>query len=411
MQFPPALFLCALLAAAPLAAQEPGGFELKDADHVKLGRPFGKWFEAKLKNDFSAYTDALADLVKECDGLDKRLKTRSVLSLVSDWEKVLDLGRDYPTSGPLVKKGRTITIDTAAGQSCAIRLPADYNPAKLSYPGVIILAAGKAEDTLEALPAELKEQFILVGVDLSGLDAETLLGELGRIRMLAPIGSVSREYRLNRKRLFLVGAGEFGVAAASRLAAIYPMPFAGCAWVDGEPAATLNSPNLKLLAAEKQTDMTAALTWFGTLPDRDAYPASFEVVLTEPWQGRHYWVQALRFDPLEAVPTGKIARFKAHVDRATNTITLDSEYVYQYMLFLNDELVDLSQEIKIVRNGEVYAFQAARSVKTMLDNYASLLDAGMVFPSMLQRLDVPIPAATPPGDGSGAGGAAAGAGG
>jgi len=392
----PALLFCALLAAAPLAAQEAGGTELKDADHKKLGRPFGKWFEAKLENKFTDYTEAMVDLVKECASFDKKLKTRSVLSLVRDWEKILDEGREYSTSGALVKKGRTITISLPGEQSCAIRLPADYNPKKQSYPGVMILAAGNAEDTLEALPAELKEQFILIGVDLSGLDADTLFGEAGLTRMLSPIGSASRDYRLNRKLLFLVGMGEFGVAAASRLAAIYPMPFAGCAWVDGDPAVTLNAVNLKLLAAEKKTDMTEALTWFGQLPDRNAYPADFEVVLTEPWQGRHYWVQALRFDPLEAVPTGKIARFKAHVDRASNTITLDSEYVYQYKLYLNDLIVDLDQEIKIVRNGEVYTFKADRSVGTLLDNFANLLDAGMVFPAWLQRLDVPIPAPTDP---------------
>jgi hypothetical protein len=332
--------------------------------------------------------------VDECEGFDKKLKPRSVLALVSDWEAILDSGREYPTTGPLQKKGKAFALELPGGQSCAVRLPAEYNPKKEAYAAVMILAAGKAEDTLEAVPAEWKERFVLIGVDLAGLDAESLFGEAGLTRMLAPIGVASREYRVNRGRLFLVGMGEFGVAAASRLAAIYPMPFAGCAWVDGEPAASLNAVNLKLLAAEKKADMTEALGWFAQLPNRNAYPTDFEVVLTEPWQGRHYWVQALRFDPLEAVPTGKIARFKAHVDRATNTITLDSEFVYQYKLYLNDTIVDLDQEIKIVRNGESYTFKADRSVGTLLDNFANLLDPGMVFPAWLQRLDVPIPAST-----------------
>ena len=398
-----ALLTSALLAAAPLAAQgatapaaaqEPGGVELKDADHKKLGRPFGKWFEAKLKNDFEDYTEALADLVKECESFDKKLKPRSVLALVKDWEVILDSGREYPTTGPLQKKGKAFALELPGGQSCAVRLPAEYNPKKESYAAVMVLAAGKAEDTLDAVPAEWKERFVLIGVDLAGLDAESLFGEAGLTRMLAPIGVASREYRIHRGRLFLVGLGDFGVAAASRLAAIYPMPFAGCAWVDGEPAAALNAVNLKLLAAEKKADMAEALGWFAQLPDRNAYPTDFEVVLTEPWQGRHYWVQALRFDPLTAVPTGKIARFKAHVDRASNTITLDSEFVYQYKLYLNDAIVDLDREIVIVRNGESYKFKADRSVGTLLDNFANLLDPGMVFPAWLQRLDVPIPAST-----------------
>lgn len=396
----PALLFSALLVAAPLAAQEPAaaqappGPELKDADHKKLGRPFGKWFEAKLDNDFEKYTEAQADLNKECDSFDKKLKPRSVLALVRDWEVILDASRDFSTTGPLQKKGKAFAVELPGEQTCAVRLPADYNPKKQSYAGVMILAAGKAEDTLEAVPAEWKDQFILIGVDLTGLDAETLFREAGLTRILAPIGLASREYRLDRKRLFLTGLGEFGVAAASRLAAIYPMPFAGCAWLDGEPAAALNAINLKLLTVEKKADMSEALAWFAQLPDRQAYPTDFEVVLTEPWQGRHYWVQALRFDPLEAVPTGKIARFKVKVDRDSNTITLDSEFVYQYRLYLNDEIVDLDQEIKIIRNGETYTFKAVRSVGTLLDNFATLLDAGMVFPASLQRLDVPVPAST-----------------
>lgn len=387
------LLSCALLAAAPLAAQQGAGPELKDADRTKLARTFGKWFEARLKAEFQDQTEAKADLIKECESLDKKLKTRSSLALISDWELILDEGREFDTSGPNVKKGRVIELPVAEGIACAVRLPADYNPKKQNYPGVLILAAGKAEDTIEALPAEQKEQAILIAVDLTGLDAESIYQPKGLARMLGPIGIVSQNYRVNRKRLFLVGGGEFGASAASRVAALYPMAFAACAWVEGEPTAALNAGNLRMTTAEKKADMAEALTWFAGLPDRAAYPLEFEAVLTELGWGRHYWIQALRFDPIQSVPTGKVARFKVKVDRATNTITLDSEYVYQYRLYLNDEIVDLDKEIRVVRNGETYSFAATRSVGTLLDNFAGdagLLDAGMVFTAGLQRLDVPI---------------------
>lgn len=399
MHLLPALLVCSTM-AVPVAAQEgtaeqvPAGLELKDADHKKLARPFGEWFDAKLKGEFNDETGAKAKLIDECADFDKRLKTRSVLSMVRDWEKILDEGREYATSGATIKKGRTVDLDVGGGATFALRLPAEYNPKKQGYPGVLVLAAGKAADTLEALPAEWKEQFILIGVDLTGLDAELLAKSEGLVRMLGPIGVASRNYRLDRRRLYLIGSGALGASAASRAAAMYPMAFAGCAWVDGEPTAGLNAGNLKNLPAEAKADMTAALTWIAGLPPRNAYPLAFEAVLTEANWGRHYWVQALRYDPLEAVPTGKIARFRVQVDRATNTITLDSEFVYSYRIFLNDEIVDLDKEIVIVRNGEPYKFTAERTVVTLLDNFAQSLDAGMIFPASLQRLDVPIPETT-----------------
>lgn len=389
----PALLLSALLVATPLVAQETGEFALKEADHKKLGKPFGKWFDAKLAGDFSKESDARTDLIKECDDFDKKLKTLQVLSLVRDWEAILDLGREFATSGALVKKGKAYELPSSGDQTFAVRLPAAYNPKKESYTSILILAAGKATDTIEALPEEWKDRFILLAVDLTGLDAESLFHDAGLARVLTPIGTASRHFRMDRRRLFLLGTGDFGAAAASRIAAAYPMAFAGCALVDGESTATLNAGNLKLLPFDKKSDTVTALTWFTELPMRTAYPLNFEVTLTEQKLGRHFWVQALRFDPPEAVPAGKVARFKVSVDKATNTITLESEFVYRYKLFLNDEIVNLDEEIKIVRNGEVYRYQAVRSVGTLLDNFASTLDAGMVFPAWLQQVDVPIPEA------------------
>lgn len=383
-----ALCLIGALCAVAIAAQEPA-LELKDADQKKLGRSVGKWFEAKLKNDPGDVDKAKAELVEACADLDKKPKSKPVLSLVKDWELILDGGREYAVSGPEFKKGKAFEFDGGGGNLITVRLPADYNPKKQSYPGVLLLTSGKAADAIEALPAEAKESFIFFGVDLTGLDADSLLDEAGRLRMLLPIGTGSRLYRLDRRRTYLLGQGEFGAAAASRLGAVYPMAFAACALVDGVSAAGKNAGNLKLLAFESRTDSAAALTWFLEQAPRNSYPTQFEVTLTEAWQGRYYWVQALRFDPPEAVPADKVARFKVAVDRATNTITIDSEYVYQFQLFLNDAIVDLGKEVKIVRNGEPLTVQPTRSVATLLDGYGATLDAGLVFPAVIRRVDVP----------------------
>jgi len=389
----PALLAAALLAALPLASQEPAGTELKEADLRKIGRHVGKWFEGKVDNSYDKAESAKADLIAECADFDKKLKTRSVLSLVKDWETIFDIGREFPTSGPEIKKGKAFELDLPNGVGkCGIRLPSAYNPKKENYPGLLILTSGKTVEALEALPEEVKEAYVLLGVDLTGLDAESVLGDAGRLRILLPIGTASRFYRMDRQRLFLLGQGDLGASAASRLAAVYPMAFAGCALVGGVSAATGNAGNLKLLPFETKGDTQAALAWFATLPPRTSYPLDFEVTLTESWQGRYYWVQALRFDPPSAVPAGKVARFKVAVNRETNTITIDSEFVYQFQIYLNDAIVDLDQPVKILRNGELHTFQATRSVATALESFEGTLDAGLFFPAVVRRVDVPVAA-------------------
>jgi hypothetical protein len=390
----PALTFAALLSAATPAAQEPAaGPELKEADHRKLGRHFGKWLEGMIDKDYKQIEDAKAELLGEIADFDKKLKDRATLSLVRDWEVILDLGREYATSGPVIKKGKAfeLHVSDAAGK-CGARLPSAYNPKKENYPGILILTTGKTVEAIEALPEEIKESFILLGVDLTGLDAETFLSEAGRNRLIGPIGAASLHYRLDRKRLFLLGQGDLGASAASRLAAAYPLPFAACALVGGVSTAGANAGNHKLLPFESKGDTAAAVAWFQSLPPRAAYPLQFEATLTESWQGRYHWVQALRFDPPDAVPAGKAARFKVAVDRATNTITIDAEYAYRFDIFLNDEIVDLSKEVKIVRNGEPLAFQATRSVANVLEHFGNSLDAGLYFPAMIRSVDVPAAA-------------------
>lgn len=375
------------------AAQEPAGTEMKEADLRKIGRHVGKWFTGRVENSFDKTEGAKADLIAECDDMDKKLKTRSVLSLVKDWEAIFDLGREFDTSGADFKKGKAFELDlpNEVGK-CGVRLPSTYNPKKENYPGLLILTTGKTVEALEALPEEVKEAYVILGVDLTGLDAETVLGDAGLPRVLLPIRTASMLYRVDRRRLYLLGQGDLGTSAASRLAAVYPMAFAGCVLVGGTSAATTNAGNLKLLPFETKEDTPAALAWIATLPPRESYPLNFEVTLTESWQGRYYWVQALRFDPPSAVPAGKVARFKVAVNRETNTITIDSEFVYRFQIYLNDAIVDLDQPVKILRNGELHTFQATRSVATALENFEGTLDAGLFFPAVVRRVDVPAPA-------------------
>jgi len=77
------------------------------------------------------------------------------------------------------------------------------------------------------------------------------------------------------------------------------------------------------------------------------------------------------------------------VERSTNTITIDGEYVYQVMLFLNDVIVDLDKPITLMRNGKTLTYQASRSIGTMMDAFGNSLDDS-IYPSSIRRIDIPI---------------------
>ena len=135
--------------------------------------------------------------------------------------------------------------------------------------------------------------------------------------------------------------------------------------------------------------MAAATEWCMAAAARDAYPTEFEVELTQPWMGRAYWAQAIKFDPPDAVPEGKVARMKVSVDRSTNTITIDGEFVYQVKLFLNDVIVDLDKPITLMRNGKSLTYQATRSIGTMMEAFGGSLD-DTIYPAVIRVIDVPI---------------------
>ena len=77
-------------------------------------------------------------------------------------------------------------------------------------------------------------------------------------------------------------------------------------------------------------------------------------------------------------------------DRATNTIVIEAEHVYQVELFLNDSLVDLSKPIIVRRNGQELTLTSNPGFATLLENVkAYLWDTGCIFPSRLRGIDIP----------------------
>ncbi|MDA0667515.1 MAG: hypothetical protein O3A95_07655 [Planctomycetota bacterium] len=384
-------FIAVMAFALPLAAQsEP---EMNSGDIKKLGKPFGEWVDAKIESDHAKASEMLLKLDDIVQKMDKKLKGRSALSLVRDWEIVLQTGRSFDRSGPDVKKGKVIEQDLGAYGTFLIWLPAGYNPDKVNYPGILLLDSDP-QATIDGLTEETKEAFIIFAPMISGLDKSALMEEEGRQLIIGPIGRCTVAYRLDRSRLFMIGKGDQGASFAAAYAAVLPHFFSGVAFVEGETGEVKGAANHAMLPVEKQDSVEAAATWMLGLEAANKYPTSFDVELVEPWQGVFYWVQAVKYDTGKAVPEGESTRLKVSVDRGTNTITIDGAYVYQVRLMLNDILVDLDKPITILRNGESYSYQASRSLGTLLENYVGLLD-GSVYPAQLHRLDLPTEAEEP----------------
>jgi hypothetical protein len=322
-----------------------------------------------------------------------KLKGRSWLSLVADWAKVLSAGRSYATSGrnpdgDVIKKGKILDVDLAGFGTASMWLPAKYNPKKVSYP-LIMLVCDEPGKTIEAMPGKVLEGCVVIAPHIGDMSVDLLMGPEGRNLFLLPLGRASRDFRIDRSRLFMVAEGEKGIDFASRYVAVLPYYFAGLATIAGSCGEIPGKANLGLLETGEHVDLAAATEWCLQASSRDPYPVSFEVELTQPWMGRAYWAQALRFDPPDAVPEGKIARMKVSADRGTNTITIDAEYVYQVKLFLNDNIVDLDKPITVVRNGSEYTYQASRSIGTMMEVFGNNLD-DTIYPSIIRSIDIPI---------------------
>lgn len=374
----------------PLAAQaEP---EMKSGDVKKLAKPFGAWVDAKIENDPAAASEAMVDMEAHIKKMEKKLKGRNALSMVADWENILATGRSFDTSGKLIKKGKVIEREMGAYRYL-VWLPSAYAPAKNAYPTLMLLDDDPAA-TIEAMPKLVKDGFIILAPMIEDVEAEQLMGVEGRTCIIGPLGQGTVSYRVDRSRLFMVGKGEKGIAFASAYASILPHYFSGVATVGGDATDVRAKKNLELLPVESKADMQEVADWALGLEPATKYPTEFEVELVEPWMGVAYWVQATQFDSGEAIPEGKSARLKVSVDRGTNTITIDGEYVYKVRLKLNDILVDLDKPITILRNGETYSYQASRSLGTLLDIFANNLD-GAVYPAMVRQLDMPVPAEEP----------------
>jgi hypothetical protein len=95
---------------------------------------------------------------------------------------------------------------------------------------------------------------------------------------------------------------------------------------------------------------------------RASNPATVHLVPGSPFPHRAYWLQVPRFDNTD----GK-ASITAKIDRAANSIAIESKGIGEVTLFLNDLLVDLDRPLRVVCNGVEHEDLVQRSFYDFLE--------------------------------------------
>jgi hypothetical protein len=372
------LLLTALLFAGPAMSQVP---EMKSTDAKKLLKGVGNWVLADFADDPADKLDARDDVQKALDGLAKKYPGPEVFRYLDAWgEALAQRAGKYPKA----RAGKLASDDTPYGRKLSYWVPKDYKPKAGGAPLVLwFRSSDLSDDDIAAIPVEMQADFVVAPVIVPAAEGEELL-TAARFSFFINIIWMSHQLRIDRDRVYVLADSDHA-AIAARLCALAPHAVAGLSIVGEE--GDLPADNLAMISMNKSDSLDDAWAWLKEAPVRNPYPMEFSAELMNLQFGRVHWVHATSFDPsLE----GSVAKISVKADRASNTITIDAENVYQVDLYLNDQIVDLSKPIKIVRNGQEIEISTNAGFMIVLENYKTMLfDTGTIYPAKYRGIDIP----------------------
>lgn len=435
--------LTVAVAAFPIAdravAQEPEF--LSSGDVKSLNRKAAEWFEAWRKYEYEADSPkarraAGRSLTKAKESFQKDWESKSrkgdPLSSVADVRAVFANVFPYErqTSSGVLKN-----VEGAENlPGYAIMLPRRYDP-DVAYRTILVLPgfdAAKArwtgskdhydatwgqsalgDDTLVMIPALKPEMELDLTPDFSKPGAEQ--DEMARMRaVLGAAGQVQREYNVDRER-FVLDAGDGSSAFALRLATYFPNRFAGLVLrhpVDVSQELRMGSLTgipVLLLASDATRDACTALAKklnamaegsCTVLDAKGAYPFAESQPEVDAWcaerrrrltptrvvlEPNHdafndaYWVRLGVTESLVGTPEDQKPRVVIEADKATNFIKVEARGVSDFMLLLNDDLVDLSKEFTVDVNGVLFKEKRDRSLAFLVEQMQEQFDPTWVF--------------------------------
>ena len=404
-----ALALACALALPALAA--PLEELLKPADHESLGKKIALYFDAKQAN--AGIDKAKEALSKEIEGLRKKTKGRDPLALSADLGKALWQSFAYGTKDIAASKVKTYTFKAGyygekSQLSFAIWVPTKYDPKK-PYPLILCIPdkGVKPEQhiTEKWIDKETRENALIVAVSMpedvkqwSEPGSPEQPG--GFSNMMLTMREIRGKYAIDFDRVFVAGRGE-GVAAALAITGRAPDRFAGVigrsgdldtpvpavenfknlptffggaganATTFGENCTKAGYNNCTIKAEASDADVWA---WIRDHP-RVSNPADVVLAPGKELPIKAYWLEVPRSDYKDP------EIIKATIDKAANLITIDaSAGITKVTLYLNDDLVDLDKEVKVICNGAEHIDKLPRNLWATMDwMYSATSEPGRVF--------------------------------
>lgn len=233
-------------------------------------------------------------------------------------------------------------------------------------------------------------------------------------------------FNVDRSRVFL-DFGRGGCGFGLRFLTMFPDRFAGVVLrapvaVDDIRLGTLHGMPILLLktaataqvvdALEKQLAEVSPGT-IKVIDTTDEYPHRASTEAIEAWMAeqkrnmtpskvviepnhdrfnRAYWASIEVATPLLAAAPDAKPRLEVEADRSTNRIVVKAQSVESFVLYLNDDLVDLDKDFTVVVNDKAVVEKKIRSFKQLYDGMIVRRDWEYLFPVMY-RSTVPKPAA------------------
>ncbi len=227
-------------------------------------------------------------------------------------------------------------------------------------------------------------------------------------------GQVMLGYNIDRARVFLdCGRGTCGFGL--RFLTMFPDRFAGVVLrqpidvADIRLGSLLGIQVLLLRTAATATAVDALKARLeastpGTvtvLEATDDYPHRAATPAIEAWLQKHrrtmtpkkiviepnhdrfnraYWAKMDRTESLLTAPQDSRPRLEVEADRATNRIVVKAQGVESFLLFLNDDLVDLDKEFTVVVNDKAVSEKRTRSFRDMKERMLVRRDWEYLFP-------------------------------
>jgi hypothetical protein len=305
---------------------------------------------------------------------------------------------------------------TGAGMAYAYRLPRDYDPTRM-YP-LILAIPGEDEQPADHIRAnwtlkEIQERVILVCPAMPA-QRETwervmVKGRPGGLcHVLTALRLAAERFALDFDRVYVAGRS-LGVRAALAAGNYGPQRFAGIIgragdagelapdnfvalptfFAGGGPNARAFGEAAKAAGHDNSTfqvDGSEQDVWLWMLDHpRTTYPERIALVPGDPFPTRVSW--------LLVSPSAPQCRARAALERASNTIRLDTEGMAHATLLLNDAMLDLARPVRVICNGNEQSLAVARQLSSLLDGiYDGTSDPAAVYVARVE-LDLTTPAA------------------